>query len=159
MKRGYKLNIKNNTLYITKGFERRAGIYGTDEYAIFRDLKKDNPDMKIEYAKEYKTERSRENVHDGLTTEFMKEEIKNSENAEAIKELERIIKHFSETNKYAGKLKKLYFDTYPDKATLATIKKKEKARRKEGAKIKYLEYVEHLNNIDKNENSSTSGNT
>ena len=145
----YKWNIQNNTLYVTKRFERQAGIYGTDEYTIYQNIKKDNADMNVDYMKEYKTERNTENIH-RLKTKDMIEEIKESKNSEAIIELGRIMKHHAETKQYVGKLKKLYFDTYPEKLSLATLKKKAKAKKEEAEKREFI------NKTNNNADSSTS---
>jgi hypothetical protein len=135
--KGYRFSITNNTLYITKGFERQAGKYGTDEYTIFLGYKKDNPELVIEYMKDYKKERSRKNVH-SLKASFIIEAINDSENNEAKKELLSITHKYADTREYIGKLKKLYFDTYPAKATLSTLKKKEKDRQKEAEKAEFI---------------------
>lgn len=147
--KGYRLNIQDNTLYITKGFEKQAGIYDTEEYHIFIGLKKDNPDLKVEYMKEYKSEKSRKGIHSGLTMDVMIKGIKASENAKSIKELEEINNLYEDTKLYYGKLKKLYFDTYQNKASLATLKKKEKQKQEE------LKKNEYINNMNKSTNNST----
>jgi len=133
----YRLSIQNNTLYVTKGFEKQAGIYGTDEYNIFRDIKKDNPELNVEYMKEYKNERSTKNIH-RLKVSVMEEEIKTSQNEKSIEELTAIKKVYAETKSYAGKIKKLYFDTYPDKASFATLKRKAKEKQEQAKKLDFI---------------------
>ena len=46
--KGIKVNITNSTIIITKGFEKKASKYGTNEYNTLQRVKWENPDYKVE---------------------------------------------------------------------------------------------------------------
>jgi hypothetical protein len=126
--KGYSFDIITNTLKITEKFEKRAGMVGTPEYQALLQLRKDYPELKIERN----PAPAKDNTHKDLKTSFMIARInesleKKTINGRLVKdELAEIDAQYKDSKGYFGKIKKLYFDTYPDKARPKTNENKAK---------------------------------
>jgi len=47
MKKGYKIDFSNNTIYMNYKFAKASAQYGTDEYKLLQDIRRDLPQIKI----------------------------------------------------------------------------------------------------------------
>ena len=110
--KGYVLNLVEGKIVITRRFEKKAMVYGSDEYTILTGLRKDFPEFKIE-IKEIKKNDNKKS-YEGLTIEEMKRFV--STRSEEEKEaLERVIKLADDKKKSKyGKIKKWFLDNYKD---------------------------------------------
>ncbi len=66
-----KINRKNNTIEITKAFNKMASIYGSDEYIMLREAKLDNPGFRVIV----KSTKQKKETNKGLTYEYMEKYI------------------------------------------------------------------------------------
>lgn len=77
LKKGIKImtkvtvNRKNNTIVITKAFEKKASVYGSTEYQMLKDVQNDNPGFTIEI----KGAKNKREAFKGLTYEYMEKYI------------------------------------------------------------------------------------
>jgi len=80
--------INENTAQVTKTFEKRAKIYGTEEYKLWRKFLSENPNFTI-VTKKIKKNSDKE-TNKNLTYKNMEIYIKEQENAdELLKEFEK----------------------------------------------------------------------
>lgn len=86
------LNYKNNTIEMTSIFAKKAGIYGSTEYIMLQNARKDFPNYRIEVIK--KTKKAKD-CHKGLTAKFMYKYIKNHDNEK--REVMNLFKEYFET--------------------------------------------------------------
>ena len=86
------LNYKNNTIEMTSIFAKKAGIYGSTEYIMLQNARKDFPNYRIEVIK--KTKKAKD-CHKGLTAKFMYKYIKNHDNEQ--REVMNLFKEYFET--------------------------------------------------------------
>ena len=68
------LNHKNNTIEISKKFASAAAKYGSNEYSILREVRRENPDFKVVEVSR-KASKSTKPSFKGLTYEYMEEYI------------------------------------------------------------------------------------
>lgn len=81
------INFKNETLEITKSFERKACAYGSSEYIELANARKDFPNFKIVV----KTPKSSNNFK-GMNYDFMRTYIESHDNSEIkLKEFDKLI--------------------------------------------------------------------
>lgn len=103
---GYYLDVANNTLYTTAPFEKKANIYGTQEYKLVCEILVQYPDVQISIQK-----KSRKHT---LSYEMMKEFIGIMPDSEKmLKEFERVqlMSHaYSSAYKY---VENWFFKKYP----------------------------------------------
>lgn len=125
----YEVNFLNSTITITKKFAKAASVLNSSEYNTLMQLRKDNPDFRIELREIKKKEGKK--AYRNLTFEYMEELIiqmdgKNSENLklfETVKVQARL-----QPSPYAF-VKKWFLDNYKDaidKALAIEDKKTEK---------------------------------
>lgn len=67
------INERNNTLVITKKFEKAASKYGSPEYKELKEAKADFPNFRVVT----RTTKRKEETHRGLTYDYMEKYIKN----------------------------------------------------------------------------------
>ena len=70
------INRKNNTLVITKAFEKKANIFGSDEYNMLKEARQDNPGFRVIT----KSTKQKKETNKGLTYEYMELYIKKHDN-------------------------------------------------------------------------------
>lgn len=111
--KGYKVDIINGKIYITKAFAKLAGDVTTKECKEFAIVRKTYPT----YTIEYKTiDRNEDKVsYNGLNIFKMKAFIQLMVGDEALKEFEKYEKLFDKEQGKYPKLKKIFLNTYKDK--------------------------------------------
>lgn len=110
--KGYVLNLVEGKIVMTKRFEKKAMVYGSDEYTVLTGLRKDFPDFKLE-VKEIKKKDNKKS-YEGLTIEEMKRFV-STRSKEEKEALERVIKLANDKKKSKyGKIKKWFLDNYKD---------------------------------------------
>ena len=113
------LNNKN-TIEITKSFEKKASIFGTEEYRNLQEVRRDYPNFAIKIKSD-----SRKGKFKGLTIERMREYIiKHEENAEirdrklndfnTLTGKDDIGKELGIESASYGEVKKWFLDNYPE---------------------------------------------
>lgn len=108
---GYKISFSTNTITLTKAFEARASIVGSEEYGVLQQLSKDFPTLNIVRRTTKKSSNSKART----TYAMMEQYILCLDNAESLLvqfvQVKTLAK--SQTNPYA--LTKKWFDaTFPD---------------------------------------------
>ena len=99
------INYKKNTIEITKSFEKKASVYGSDAYCELKEARKEFPNYRLVV----KTTKSN-NSFKGMDYDFMKEYISKHEDSE---------KHTEELNELIdkkltyGEIKQWFVETYP----------------------------------------------
>lgn len=106
MKKSIVINRKNATIEITKSFEKKASIYGTDEYRELNEVRKDYLNYRIVVRKS----KSGDN-YQGMDFDYMKAYIKKHDNAE--KNLAILDNSIAEKISYV-KIRKWFLDEYPE---------------------------------------------
>ena len=99
------INFKKNTIEISKSFEKKASIYGTDEYKALCDARREFPNFRLVI----KAPKSK-NIFKDMDVKFMETYISNHD------EKNTIIAEFNklkESNLPLGELKQWFFETYP----------------------------------------------
>lgn len=112
------INNKARTIEMTKKFEKAASRFGSDEYKMLQEARKDYPTYKV--AVKTSTAKSKESFK-GLTYEYMKKYIAaHDENKSIMAEFEmlRAISDeaeaaLAETSSY-GEIKKWFFEKFPE---------------------------------------------
>ena len=75
MKETFKLNHANETIELTKQFAKASGKYGSEEYKLLMEVKKDFPNYKVVVRDTQKRKKTRDNFN-GLTYDYMERYIK-----------------------------------------------------------------------------------
>ncbi len=65
------INTKNNTIEITKAFEKAASHFGSDAYKMLREARNDNPNFRVVVIKR----KTASSSFKGLTFEYMEKYI------------------------------------------------------------------------------------
>ena len=112
------INNKARTIEMTKKFEKAASRFGSDEYKMLQEARKDYPTYKV--AVKTSTTKSKESFK-GLTYEYMKKYIAaHDENKSIMAEFEmlRAISDeaeasLAEASSY-GEIKKWFFEKFPE---------------------------------------------
>lgn len=111
--KGYEINLAEETIIITKKFNKAAGLINSDEYKMLLTLRKDFPDFKIKI----KAIEKRENkvTYSGLSIYKMKAAISYiTQNKDNVTLFEKYIEVYrGQKGKYAT-LKKLFLDKYKE---------------------------------------------
>ena len=68
--KGYELNVAEGKIVITKVFQKKASVYGSNEYNVLVNLRRDLPDYQIE-VKEIKKKENKKS-YKGLNIDEMK---------------------------------------------------------------------------------------
>lgn len=112
------INTKNNTLVITKKFEKAASKFGSPEYKELKEARADFPNFKVVV----RTVKQKKETYKGLTYEYMETYIKKYEPKET---REAVLKEFedklfisechSKGRRYPA-IKKWFLEKYPEVA-------------------------------------------
>lgn len=108
----YKIDFINNTMTITKAFERAANYVGSEEYEMMRKIMVDFPNMKI--VRKPSAARRDNRPNRGLTYEAMECYIRENGSADLLNEFEEI--------RYIAKrpyhyMKKWFVERFPEWAS------------------------------------------
>ena len=99
------VNFKKNTIEITKSFEKKASVYGSEEYRALCDAKREFPNFRLVI----KTPKSK-NIFKGMDEKFMETYISNhDEENKIIAEFKKL----TESKLPLGELKQWFFEVYP----------------------------------------------
>ena len=77
VKKELTINFSAKSIELTESFEKKASIYGSAEYMMLQNARKDFPTYRIEVVK--KTKKAKD-CHKGLTSKYMYKYIKNHDN-------------------------------------------------------------------------------
>lgn len=109
------INEKNNTIIITKKFEKAAKRFGSDEYRELKEVRADFPTYKVITNKGTKA-----NGNKGLTYDFMEKYIDAHDKDGFVKAQFEVLLAKSEEAEELGataatynEIKEWFFDTYP----------------------------------------------
>ena len=70
------VNIENQTIEMTKAFAKKASKYGSDEYKLLQEARKENPECKVVVGVRKNTKKSaNKSVYSKLTYSFMRQYI------------------------------------------------------------------------------------
>lgn len=130
------INNKARTIEMTKKFEKAASRFGSDEYKMLQEARKDYPAYKV--VVKASTSKGKERFK-GLTYEYMEKYIAahDDENKTKMTEFEMLrgtskeAKEMSAAARPYGEVKKWFFDKYP--AFKEFTKSCEKVLKKENA--------------------------
>lgn len=144
--RNITINAKNNTIEITKAFNKMASIYGSDEYIMLREAKLDNPGFKVVV----KNPKQKKESFKGLDYKYMKKYIEAHDDEEGtLMDQYEMLRGISEEAKATlvepasyFEVKEWFFMTFPEieafhkkrEELLETIKKSKENRKAEAAK-------------------------
>lgn len=82
MKKGYEIDFTTNTLYMNYKFANATKEYGTEEYKILQNIRRDLPNIKV--VKRAGRKQTTCNASKRLTYKNMQEYIRVQENAEQL---------------------------------------------------------------------------
>ncbi|MBR5640651.1 MAG: hypothetical protein IKW92_00785 [Firmicutes bacterium] len=109
------INEKNNTIVITKKFEKAAKRFGSEEYKALKEARADFPAYKVVTSKRTKT-----NGNKGLTYDFMENYIDAHDKDGFVKaEFETLLAKSEEAEELGAttatynEIKEWFFNTYP----------------------------------------------
>ena len=109
--KGYVLNLVEGKIVMTKRFEKKAMVFGSNEYKVLIGLRKDFPEFKFE-VKEIKKKDNKKS-YEGLTIEEMKRFI-STRSKEEYASFEKVLKIAEgKKGKYAI-VKKWFLDNYKE---------------------------------------------
>ena len=119
-----KINRKNNTIEITKAFERASSRFGSEEYKMLKEARQDNPDFRVII----RTTKQKRETNKGLTYEYMENYIMGHDTEEKEHMTEyRILRglddDLAESFSY-NEIKAWFFSTFPE---IAEFHKKREA--------------------------------
>lgn len=109
--KGYELNVAEGKIVITKVFQKKASVYGSNEYNVLVNLRRDLPDYQIE-VKEIKKKENKKS-YKGLNIDEMKRFI-NTRGEEEQQAFEKVLLIAEgKQGKYAM-VKKWFLDNYKE---------------------------------------------
>lgn len=109
--KGYELNVAEGKIVITKVFQKKASMYGSNEYNVLVNLRRDLPDYQIE-VKEIKKKENKKS-YKGLNIDEMKRFI-NTRGEEEKQAFEKVLLIAEgKQGKYAM-VKKWFLDNYKE---------------------------------------------
>ena len=113
MKFEIRIDNADRNIVMGKVFAKRAAIYGSQEYGMLQDCRRDYPEFTV-ITRSIKKNPGKES-YKGLTYQFMEEYIASHENADVnmAEYLELRIKVKCHSIKYPH-VKKWFLETYPD---------------------------------------------
>lgn len=115
MKKNILVNENEGTLVLAKGFAKKAFSYGTKEYRMLQECRKDYPTYTVEVRSINKN--PTQDHYKGLTYKNMEKYIKSHENAEEnlviFNNKKEIAEMHSECKRY-GTIKNWFLETYPE---------------------------------------------
>ncbi len=115
MKKNILINENEGTLVLAKGFAKKAFSYGTKEYRMLQECRKDYPTYTVEVRSISKN--SSQDHYKGLTYENMEIYILTHENAEeniVIFNNKKEIAEMHSSCKRYGTIKNWFLETYPE---------------------------------------------
>lgn len=71
MKNAIVLNNKNRTIELTKKFAAASSVYGSEEYKMLQEARRDYPTYRVVTVSK-KSDKAKKNMFKGLTYEYMK---------------------------------------------------------------------------------------
>lgn len=92
LKKNIAINFSAKTIELAESFEKKASIYGSSEYMMLQNARKDFPTYRIEIIKK---SRKAKDCHKGLTSKYMYKYIKKHDNEK--KEVMNLFKGYFET--------------------------------------------------------------
>ena len=107
------INTKNNTLVITKKFEKAASKFGSPEYRELKEARADFPNFKVVV----RTVKQKKETYKGLTYEYMEKYIKGHDNGGKIMEEFKIMTGQTEESMKKGsyiEVKKWFLEIYEE---------------------------------------------
>ena len=108
VKKGYVLDFQKEILVITKDWEKKAGIVGSEEYNTFLKLRNDYPNLKIVHkTTKHKSE------HNKLTIKFMENYINGMLSPELKEKTLQEYKKLKEVYSFP-KIKSWFIKQFPD---------------------------------------------
>ena len=109
-----KVDFMTNTIITTKGFYEAAMQYGSEEYKMLQEIKKDNPKMKVSVRESNR--KATANPYKGLTYRYMRKFISVMDN-ENLDTFERVILHFegvyTENGEVYAAVRDWFLENYP----------------------------------------------
>lgn len=115
MKKNILVNENEGTLLLAKGFAKKAFTYGTKEYRMLQECRRDYPTYTVKVRSISKN--STQDHYKGLTYENMEKYIKTHDNAEKnliiFKNKKEISKMHSDCKRY-GTIKNWFLEIYPE---------------------------------------------
>ena len=140
------ISTRTHSLVLTKSFAAKAAIFGTDEYKMLQEARRDYPGYKVTVGKTKNKEQK--NIYAGLDCDYMEKYIKahdKSEDKAVLKEFYSLRGCDEEGKKIDfapvapyGTLKQWFLTYYPEVAkmndTVAEILKKAQAKREAAKK-------------------------
>lgn len=115
MKKNILINENEGTLVLAKGFAKKAFTYGTKEYRMLQECRKDYPTYTVEVRSICKN--ANQDHYKGLTYENMEIYILTHENAEenlVIFNNKKEIAEMHSSCKRYGTIKNWFLETYPE---------------------------------------------
>lgn len=110
------INTKNNTLVITKNFEKAASRFGTPEYKELKEARADFPNFKVVV----RTVKQKKETYKGLTYEYMEKYIEKHDENGTIMEEYKMLRGKSDDGMEAlavscsyAEMKEWFFATFP----------------------------------------------
>lgn len=116
-KKGYVLDFQKEILIITKDWEKKAGVVGSDEYNTYLKLRNDYPNLKIAY----KTTKHK-GEHNKLTTKFMENYINTMLSPEYKEKILPDYEKLKEVYTFP-KMKSWFIKTFPNYSTMSFMDK------------------------------------
>ena len=107
------INTKNNTLVITKKFEKAASRFGTPEYKELKEARADFPNFKVVV----RTVKQKKETYKGLTYEYMEKYISRHDKDGQIMEEFKIMRGLTEDSMKKGsyvEIKKWFLGIYEE---------------------------------------------
>lgn len=128
-----KINERNNTLEITKAFQKKATFFGSVEYEELSRAKAAFPNYRVVVRKA-----KRSDTYKGLTVDFMRKYIISINDVEALEELDVMSgksKNMEDEFKsvHYGEIRKWFLDRYPMFRVENNVKEKNNIRKIEAA--------------------------
>lgn len=119
-----KINRKNNTIEITKAFEKASSRFGSEEYNMLREARLDNPNFRVII----RTTKQKRETNKGLTYAYMESYIEQHDDENKtfmaeFKMLRGLDDDLAESFSY-NEIKAWFFSTFPE---IADFHKKREA--------------------------------
>ena len=111
-----RINYINGTIEITKAFAKKASSPKSEEYAMLKEVRKDNPTFNVVVVAA--TKRTKKNSLKGLNYDFMKQYIErhDTDDQAAMVEFKKMTVKDDDNlaTKSYGEVKKWFLEQYPE---------------------------------------------
>ncbi|MBP3657083.1 MAG: hypothetical protein J6K32_10360 [Clostridia bacterium] len=114
MSREYNIDYIAGTITVTKKFLKAAGVFGSNEYTLLKQLRADYPDFA--FAQKEIAKKNGKQSHKNLTFKKMREHIiiRDGEESERLKRYDYLMEFYkTHAGRYA-KIKSWYLEQYKD---------------------------------------------